>query len=104
VREKTTSLHSGEPRTYCFYSNLIQQNLGRELLGLEIEIFHHLLHVCSCSRCNCSASLRDDGVGSAPLQLADTEKNLLVIKQRVDAGKLSGADAIGLRVGKIVNQ
>jgi transposase len=36
--------------------------------------------------------------------LAATEKNLLVIKQRVDAGKLSGADAIGLRVGKIVNQ
>ncbi len=36
--------------------------------------------------------------------LAATEKNLLAIKQRVDAGKLSGADAIGLRVGKIVNQ
>ena len=36
--------------------------------------------------------------------LAATEKNLLAIKQRVDAGKLSGADAIGLRVGKVVNQ
>ena len=36
--------------------------------------------------------------------LAATEKNLQAIKQRVDAGKLSGADAIGLRVGKIVNQ
>ena len=36
--------------------------------------------------------------------LAATEKNLQAIKQRVDAGKLSGADAIGLRVGKVVNQ
>jgi len=36
--------------------------------------------------------------------LAATEKNLQAIKQRVDAGKLAGADAIGLRVGKIVNQ
>ena len=36
--------------------------------------------------------------------LAATEKNLQVIKQRVDAGKLTGADAIGLRVGKVVNQ
>ena len=36
--------------------------------------------------------------------LAATEKNLQAIKQRVDAGKLTGADAIGLRVGKIVNQ
>jgi hypothetical protein len=36
--------------------------------------------------------------------LAATEKNLRPIKDRVDAGKLSGADAIGLRVGKVVNQ
>jgi transposase len=36
--------------------------------------------------------------------LAATEKNLRQIKERVDAGKLSGADAIGLRVGKVVNQ
>lgn len=36
--------------------------------------------------------------------LAATEKNLRTIKDRVDAGKLKGADAIGLRVGKVVNQ
>nr|WP_082664659.1 IS1634 family transposase [Burkholderia ambifaria] len=36
--------------------------------------------------------------------LTATEKNLQQIKQRVDAGKLKGADAIGLRVGKVVNQ
>jgi len=36
--------------------------------------------------------------------LAATEKNLQAIKERVDAGKLKGADAIGLRVGKVVNQ
>jgi transposase len=36
--------------------------------------------------------------------LAATEKNLQTIKARVDAGKLKGADAIGLRVGKVVNQ
>jgi transposase len=36
--------------------------------------------------------------------LAATERNLRTIKDRVDAGKLSGADAIGLRVGKVVNQ
>jgi transposase len=36
--------------------------------------------------------------------LAATEKNLRTVKQRVDAGKLKGADAIGLRVGKVVNQ
>jgi transposase len=36
--------------------------------------------------------------------LAATEKNLQAIKERVDAGKLAGADEIGLRVGKIVNQ
>jgi transposase len=36
--------------------------------------------------------------------LAATEKGLQAIKERVDAGKLAGADAIGLRVGKIVNQ
>ena len=36
--------------------------------------------------------------------LAATEKNLQTIKARVDAGKLAGADAIGLRVGKLVNQ
>ncbi len=36
--------------------------------------------------------------------LAATEKHLQAIKARVDAGKLKGADAIGLRVGKVVNQ
>jgi transposase len=36
--------------------------------------------------------------------LGATEKNLLAIKERVDAGRLHGADAIGLRVGKIINQ
>src|SRR5439155_2332188 len=36
--------------------------------------------------------------------LAATEKNLRTIKDRVDAGKLSGADAIGLRVGKVINR
>ena len=36
--------------------------------------------------------------------LAATEKNLEKIKARVDAAKLVGADAIGLRVGKVVNQ
>jgi len=36
--------------------------------------------------------------------LAATEKHLLQIKARVDAGRLKGADAIGLRVGKVVNQ
>jgi transposase len=36
--------------------------------------------------------------------LAATEKNLQAIKSRVDAGRLAGADAIGLRVGKVVNQ
>lgn len=36
--------------------------------------------------------------------LAATERNLQAIKARVDAGKLLGADAIGLRVGKVVNQ
>jgi transposase len=36
--------------------------------------------------------------------LVATEKNLQVIKTRVDAGKLKGAEAIGLRVGKVVNQ
>jgi transposase len=36
--------------------------------------------------------------------LAATEKNLRTIKDRVDAGRLAGADAIGLRVGKVVNQ
>ena len=36
--------------------------------------------------------------------LAATEKNLEPIKARVAAGKLVGADAIGLRVGKLVNQ
>jgi transposase len=35
--------------------------------------------------------------------LAATEKNLQAIKARVDAGRLVGADAIGLRVGKLVN-
>jgi hypothetical protein len=36
--------------------------------------------------------------------LAATEKNLLAIRQRVEAGKLAGADAIGVRVGKVINQ
>ena len=36
--------------------------------------------------------------------LLATEKNLRAIKERVDAGRLKGADAIGLRVGKVVNQ
>jgi transposase len=36
--------------------------------------------------------------------LADTETNLQKIKDRVDAGKLTEADQIGLRVGKVVNQ
>jgi transposase len=36
--------------------------------------------------------------------LAATERNLETIKARVDAAKLKGADAIGLRVGRVVNQ
>jgi transposase len=36
--------------------------------------------------------------------LVATEKSLQAIKERVDAGKLTGADAIGLRVGKVVNR
>lgn len=36
--------------------------------------------------------------------LAATEKNLEKIKARVDAAKLTGQDAIGVRVGKVVNQ
>jgi transposase len=36
--------------------------------------------------------------------LCATEKNLEKIKARVDAGKLAGQDAIGVRVGKIINQ
>jgi hypothetical protein len=36
--------------------------------------------------------------------LAATERNLEKIQARVVAGKLSGADAIGLRVGKVINQ
>jgi transposase len=36
--------------------------------------------------------------------LASTERNLEKIKARVDAGKLTGADEIGLRVGKVINQ
>ncbi|HWH42925.1 MAG TPA: IS1634 family transposase [Usitatibacter sp.] len=36
--------------------------------------------------------------------LAATEESLQKIKARVDAGKLAGADEIGLRVGKVVNQ
>ncbi len=36
--------------------------------------------------------------------LAATEKNLQKIKARVDAAKLVGADEIGLRVGKVINQ
>ena len=36
--------------------------------------------------------------------LAATEQNLAKIKARVDAKKLAGADAIGLRVGKLIDQ
>ena len=36
--------------------------------------------------------------------LVATEKSLKAIQARVAAGKLTGADAIGLRVGKVVNQ
>jgi hypothetical protein len=36
--------------------------------------------------------------------LAATEKNLRAISDRVDAGRLKGADSIGLSVGKVVNQ
>jgi transposase len=36
--------------------------------------------------------------------LAATERSLDKIKARVDAGKLTGANEIGLRVGKIINQ
>jgi transposase len=36
--------------------------------------------------------------------LAATEANLEKIKARVDAGKLTGQDQIGLRVGKVINQ
>ena len=36
--------------------------------------------------------------------LAATERNLESIRARVEAGKLNGADAIGLRVGRVVNQ
>jgi len=36
--------------------------------------------------------------------LASTERNLERIKARVNAGKLAGADEIGLRVGKVINQ
>jgi hypothetical protein len=36
--------------------------------------------------------------------LGATEKNLEKIKTRVGAGKLAGKDAIGVRVGKVVNQ
>jgi len=36
--------------------------------------------------------------------LAATEANLTKVAQRVHAGKLQGADAIGLRVGRIINQ
>ncbi len=36
--------------------------------------------------------------------LAATERNLEKIKARVNAAKLAGADEIGLRVGKVINQ
>ena len=36
--------------------------------------------------------------------LAATERNLQKIKDRVDANKLTGADDIGVRVGKVVNR
>jgi hypothetical protein len=35
--------------------------------------------------------------------LAATERSLASIKARVEAGKLKGADAIGLRIGRVVN-
>ena len=36
--------------------------------------------------------------------LAATERNLDKVKARLDAGKLSGQDVIGLRVGRLINQ
>jgi hypothetical protein len=36
--------------------------------------------------------------------LMATEKSLLVIKARVDAGRLTGMDAIGVAVGKVINR
>ena len=36
--------------------------------------------------------------------LASTERSLQTIKTRVDVGKLKGQDAIGVRVGKIINR
>ena len=36
--------------------------------------------------------------------LVATERNLDKVKARVDAGKLQGADEIGVRVGKVINQ
>jgi len=36
--------------------------------------------------------------------LSATERNLQPIKDRVDAGRLKGAEAIALRVGKVINQ
>jgi hypothetical protein len=36
--------------------------------------------------------------------LAATERHLVKIKARVEAGKLAGQDAIGVRVGKVINQ
>jgi transposase len=36
--------------------------------------------------------------------LRATEENLRKIQTRVDAGRLAGADAIGLRVGRVINQ
>ena len=36
--------------------------------------------------------------------LAATERSLDKVKARVDAGKLKGADAIGVRVGRLINQ
>jgi transposase len=36
--------------------------------------------------------------------LAATEASLVKVQERVHAGKLQGADAIGLRVGRIINQ
>ncbi len=36
--------------------------------------------------------------------LAATERNLEKIQARVVAGKLTGAAAIGVRVGKVINQ
>ena len=40
----------------------------------------------------------------ATASVHDCERNLDKIKARIDAGKLSGQDAIGVRVGRLINQ